>query len=63
MRSHLVALTHVLPADQHPFPGEDVRARGSYEHLGWRPTGRHGSAELPPHPPQPVLGVTGAADG
>jgi GNAT superfamily N-acetyltransferase len=29
---------------------ENMRARGFYEHLGWRPTGRHGTAEWPPYP-------------
>jgi GNAT superfamily N-acetyltransferase len=29
---------------------DNVRARGFYEHLGWRPTGREGAAEWPPYP-------------
>jgi GNAT superfamily N-acetyltransferase len=29
---------------------DNVRARGLYEHLGWRPTGRDGAAEWPPYP-------------
>jgi GNAT superfamily N-acetyltransferase len=28
------------------------RARGLYEHLGWRPTGRTRQAEWPPYPPE-----------
>ena len=29
---------------------DNVHARGFYEHLGWRPTGREGAAEWPPYP-------------
>jgi GNAT superfamily N-acetyltransferase len=29
---------------------DNHRARGFYEHLGWRPTGREQEAEWPPHP-------------
>jgi GNAT superfamily N-acetyltransferase len=29
---------------------DNGRARGFYEHLGWRPTGREGAAEWPPYP-------------
>jgi GNAT superfamily N-acetyltransferase len=29
---------------------ENARARGCYEHLGWRPTGRERHAEWPPYP-------------
>jgi len=29
---------------------DNQRARGLYEHLGWRPTGREGAAEWPPYP-------------
>lgn len=29
---------------------ENHRARGLYEHLGWRPTGATGEAVWPPHP-------------
>jgi GNAT superfamily N-acetyltransferase len=29
---------------------EDARARGFYEHLGWRPTGVEQAAEWPPYP-------------
>ncbi len=29
---------------------ENHRARGLYEHLGWRPTGREQSAVWPPYP-------------
>jgi GNAT superfamily N-acetyltransferase len=28
----------------------NTRARGLYEHLGWRPTGRTRAAEFPPYP-------------
>ena len=30
--------------------GDNDRARGFYEHLGWAPTGREQRAEWPPHP-------------
>jgi GNAT superfamily N-acetyltransferase len=29
---------------------ENARARGFYEHLGWRPSGREQKAEWPPYP-------------
>lgn len=29
---------------------DNLRARGFYEHLGWRPTGREQGAEWPPYP-------------
>ena len=29
---------------------DNSRARGFYEHLGWRPTGREQDAEWPPYP-------------
>lgn len=31
---------------------DNHRARGFYEHLGWRPTGREQKAEWPPYPPE-----------
>ena len=30
--------------------GENTRARGFYEHLGWKPTGAEQQAEWPPYP-------------
>ena len=36
---------------------ENHRARGLYEHLGWRPTGRQQPAEWPPYPVEMELSL------
>jgi GNAT superfamily N-acetyltransferase len=42
---------------------ENGRARGLYEHLGWRPTGREQAAEWPPYPVEMELTLRGSGHG
>jgi GNAT superfamily N-acetyltransferase len=39
------------------------RARGLYEHLGWKPTGREQAAEWPPYPTEIELHLPESAHG
>ncbi|QBR94216.1 GNAT family N-acetyltransferase [Nocardioides euryhalodurans] len=57
------AVTRMAPGPRLWCLDANHRARGLYEHLGWRPTGGSRRAEWPPHPVESEYALARPADG